>query len=770
MVSDRHIGLFGATALGVGAIVGGGILALAGVAFATAGPGAIVAFALNGGIAFLTVASFAELAKRFPESGGIYAYAKKVFSIEIAFVVGWVVWFASIMAGVLYALGFAAFAAEGVGRALADLEVSSDWLRRPDLRVAIAVAAIGLYAASLLRRTRGGGNGATVGKVIVFIVLIGAGLVAWIRGAPSELVDRLSPFLVAGPVGVIQAMGYTFIALQGFDLIAAVGGEVRDPERNLPQAMYLSLGIALAIYLPLLFLLATVGAGEGGIAEAAAANPEGLVADATERFLGPAGYWLVIAAGVLSMVTALRANLLGASRVGFAMARDRSLPRRMGQTHGPSGVPAVAVAVTGAMVAAIAIAVGNVAVGGAASSLIFLIAFTIVHWAALLVRRRSAQPEAGQRRSALVPVAGSLLCLGLAAFQAIAVPEAGWVVALWLGVGGILYWTLFAPGARLADASAQARDPDLARLRGRSPLVLVPIANPASAASLVDVAVTLRTPGTGRVLLLSVVHTPSEPAPVPGARVETPSEIQTEVAGLDDLAERHPALQNAQGVLGESLQRSLEHSLVAETLFTIAPDVWREIARVADGHGCETVLVGLPDLNAPDTEARLEGLLAELDTDVVILRAPHRWHMSEARKILVPIGGRRDHSHLRARLLASLSRSGERSLTYLRTLPESVSDELRGQAERQIRALARDEAAGPYEIVVDCTSDRRQSIIGHAAEADMVVMGSARLARGRAGLGELPLAIARETNVPLVLISRRPSRSRRFPRTGFRRV
>ena len=66
----RTVGLWGATGIGVGAIVGGGILALAGVAFATTGPGAIVAFALNGVIAALTALSFAELASTFPESGG----------------------------------------------------------------------------------------------------------------------------------------------------------------------------------------------------------------------------------------------------------------------------------------------------------------------------------------------------------------------------------------------------------------------------------------------------------------------------------------------------------------------------------------------------------------------------------------------------------------------------------------------------------------------------------------------------------------------------
>ena len=82
------MGLAGATGVGVGAIVGGGILALAGIAFEVAGPSTIVGFALNGIVAFITALSFSELASRFPQSGGTYTYAKKVYSIETAFVVG----------------------------------------------------------------------------------------------------------------------------------------------------------------------------------------------------------------------------------------------------------------------------------------------------------------------------------------------------------------------------------------------------------------------------------------------------------------------------------------------------------------------------------------------------------------------------------------------------------------------------------------------------------------------------------------------------------
>ena len=125
-------------------------------------------------------------------------------------------------------------------------------------------------------------------------------------------------------------------------MIAAVAGDVRDPTRTVPRAMYLSLGVALMIYLPLLFLLATVGSPDpGGIGRAAVASPEGLVAEATERFLRTSGYWLVIGAGVLSMLSALRANLLTASRVAFAIARDRALPPGLGTIPTASGTPTV---------------------------------------------------------------------------------------------------------------------------------------------------------------------------------------------------------------------------------------------------------------------------------------------------------------------------------------------------------------------------------------------------------------------------------------------
>src|SRR5688572_7210282 len=166
---ERSVGLLGATLVGIGAIVGGGILVLAGVAFRAAGPSAIVAFALNGVIAVLTALSFAEMSSAFPESGGAYIYAKKVLSVRAAFVVGWVLWFAYIVAGVLYALGFAAFTVVALQSAWLAADVPPPaWLAGRNALLLFATLATAGYSLQLIFKSAGGGQFATIGKVVLF--------------------------------------------------------------------------------------------------------------------------------------------------------------------------------------------------------------------------------------------------------------------------------------------------------------------------------------------------------------------------------------------------------------------------------------------------------------------------------------------------------------------------------------------------------------------------------------------------------------------------
>lgn len=736
-LSERKIGLFGATGVGVGAIVGGGILALAGVAFSTTGPAAMLAFALNGLIALLTALSFAEMASKFPESGGTYTFSKKVLSIEAAFMVGWTVWFASIVAAALYAVGFAYFALVMAADLLRAVQVDSpEWFNSPHVVAAVAVATTILLAIGLMLKPAGGSQWGNVCKVVVFAVLILGGLWALVRQPVSETSAALHPFFTAGFGGLIQAMGYTFIALQGFDLIAAVGGEVREPSKTLPRAMVLSLAIALIIYLPLLFVIATVGTPSvKSIAIAAAENPEGIVAIAARQFLGPVGYWLVIVAAVLAMFTALQANLFAASRIAWAMARDNTLPSRMSVLHSKYGTPAIAAAVTAALVSALLLLLPDVSAAGAAASLIFLVTFALAHWISILVRQRSVRrpPPFRVPLFPAVPIVGGLACICLAVFQGIAVPTAGRITLTWLGIGGILFLALFARRARVRDASSTAFDPELMTLRGRSPLVLVPVANPRNAEAMIMLADALVPGYIGRVLMQSITVAP------PGWQPDVdPTPIET-----------------SQTVIRELLRASVNAGIRVETLMTVAQKPMEEIARVAQLHRCETVLLGLSEISENNQGTQLESLLGALDANVSVLRSRHEWRLSNVRAILVPIAGRGGHEHLRAQLLGSLLRSTPRDLTYLRVLPTSAHpDEVR-LAKRELRRLAADEVRERCNVEVIQSDDALLTVAQRADESDLVILGVQRLGRRKKLFGNFTRQLAQRTSCPLIVMSRR---------------
>jgi len=735
--SARSLGLLGATGVGVGAIVGGGVLALAGVAFATTGPGAIVAFGLNGAVAALTAVSFAELASRFPESGGTYTYARKVLTVEAAFAVGWVVWFASVVAAVLYALGFAVFLVPFLEQVIRVLGGSPPgWIGGRFALAAYALAAVAFYVWSLMRTSGGGGQWTTIGKVVVFVVVIGGG--GWVLATepPSlpELTARFRPFLEEGGQGLVRAMGYTFIALQGFDLIAAVGGEVRDPERNIPRAMFLSLATALLIYLPLLALVVAVGTPGQPVVDAARAEPEMLIAVAARAFLGPTGYWLIVVAGVLSMLSALQANLLAASHFARTMAVDRTLPRRLAALDQDRGTPVRAIQVTGLTVAFLLVGVPDVAAAGAMSSLIFLVSFALVHGLSYLARSRATTPSPFLSPAfPVIPVVGGVVCLALGLFQALAVPSAGALAALWLSLGAVLYALRIGPRARTVDASAEARDPELIRLRGRAPRVLVPIANPASARTLMAMAHAMAPGGVSRVILLSILRQPKEwPA--------------------DGLPQ---SLEDAQTILGRALAQALSAGLRPEALITIHDDPWEEIARVAAQYRCERLLLGIGPVDESFLAGPLEGLIGEVECDVVILRAPTDWDLSQARRILVPARGSRVQSSIRARILGSLSRSGEREVTFLRTMPGGTARAEIERAERALEKLALDEAPGVSRTLVAAGDDLVASVVERAAESDLTILGLNRGKGKRKLFGPLVLEIARSTTGPLLIIGQR---------------
>ncbi len=733
METTRRIGLFGATSIGVGAIVGGGILALAGTAFDETGAGAVVAFGLNGAIALATAFSFAELATASPRSGGTYAFAKRVLPIGAAFSVGWVVWFASIVAGVLYALGFAAFAVGGVEALWG--EALPAWVHHPWTVTACAGLSTAGCAAVLARASRGSGLVVNVAKVVVFGVLIGGGMWVWLRDR-TPVVDAMTPLFPAGAGGLVRAMGFTFIALQGFDLIAAVGGEVRDPRRTLPRAIFLALGIALAVYLPLLVVVTVVGVPAGtSITELAAASPDTLLAEAAGAYLGASGFWVGLVAGLLSMLSAVYANLYAASRIAQAMARDRTLPALFASVHARLGTPVVALCLTTGIALTTLAIVRDVASAGAASSLIFLLTFALANVLCIVTRKR--KPKHGGFRVPLwpwLPVLAAVACAGLALFQSAAVPAAGLVTAGWLGIGGLFYIKLFARHARVRDAIDEVVDADLLELRGRSPLVLVPTDRTTDPGVLALFAACMTPARVGRVLLLNVV---------PPLKPELAEEFEEELA-------------HASYLLRDSLRAAIRAGARTEGLATVGRDRWREIERVARTHRCAAVLVGMQELSDAALRGHLEELASDLQCNLLVLRVPPHWRPEEVRRVLVPIRGSGAHSTLRARLLASLRHRAapDMKVVYLLVLPTTTTEVERSRRERAYTSEMRIETDLPSEVVAVLSDDVSAAVAEQASGCELLVLGLT-LGKGQRAFSPVTRKIVASTDCPTLVISQR---------------
>jgi hypothetical protein len=144
-----------------------------------------------------------------------------------------------------------------------------------------------------------------------------------------------------------------------------------------------------------------------------------------------------------------------------------------------------------------------------------------------------------------------------------------------------------------------------------------------------------------------------------------------------------------------------------------------------------------------------------IDFDVVILRSPPAWRLSKVQSVLVPVGGRRDQSGLRARLIGSLTRAGASRIIYLNLLAAGTSDRERVRAERNLRHMAQDEAPGIAQAEVELVDDVAAALIARACDNDLVVLGLKRLAKKHKVFGQLVLRLARETSCGLILISRR---------------
>jgi amino acid transporter len=319
----------------VNGVVGAGIFVLPASMALFAGAYAALAFFVCAVAMGAVVVCFAEAGSRVPTSGGVYGFVEAAFGQGAGFVAGMLVWLSSVLA----CGGIASAAAAGVA-------AMAPGLAGPGTRALIILVIIGTIVAVNLRGVRAGARLVAVATSVKMLPLL---LFVLVGGAAMLLhPHHATQPRPATDFGRAAILG--IFALCGMETVLSASGEVTDPARTLPRALFGAAAFVLTLYVA----IQLVAQGLLGTDLAASHTP---LADALGR-VGPGLRLLMLVGATISMVGWIGSDILGAPRLLFAFARDGMLPRPLGTLHHTTRVPATAILLHATIAAACAIAGG----------------------------------------------------------------------------------------------------------------------------------------------------------------------------------------------------------------------------------------------------------------------------------------------------------------------------------------------------------------------------------------------------------------------------
>lgn len=371
----RRLGVFGATMLGLGSIVGTGIFVSIGIAAGVAGPAVILAIGLAAVLAACNALSSAQLAANCPVSGGTYEYGYRLLHPALGFTAGWMFLCAKTASAATAAMG-----AAGYGMHLFGIE-SAAWL--PAIAAAIA-------AGLMLLVLRGLRRSSLVNICIVSITLLAlgafalAGLIHVPEGRP-----HFEPFFGdpdrSASSALLYATGLMFVAYTGYARIATMSEEVMEPRRTIPRAIVATLVVSGLLYI-VVAVAAIAAVGSEALAESTSARATPL--EAAAAVLAVPGLSLMVAVGAVTAMLGVLLNLiLGLSRMVLAMGRRHDIPPAFGALS-ERREPRAAIAAVGIAIAALALT-GDVQTTWAFSAFTVLIYYAITNLAALRLPREA---------------------------------------------------------------------------------------------------------------------------------------------------------------------------------------------------------------------------------------------------------------------------------------------------------------------------------------------------------------------------------------------
>jgi len=735
---SREMSAFSVAMIGVGAMIGAGIFVLTGIAAGVAGPGLIIAFGLNGVVTLFTAMAYAELGSCFHTAGGGYLWVKSSLPHPNGFLSGWMSWFASSVACSLYALGFGAY----FGHVLEGFGIHIPLIPFFSIEKTLAVAACLLLAYINYKGASEAGLAGTVvtlAKVIVILLFIGFGL--WsIQGMP-EWKGNFDPFLPLGFGSVFSAMGLTFIAFQGYEVIAQCSEEVMDPARSIPRAIFLALAIVIPIYLLVAFVAIGAVHGEGMPTWQFLGERKELAIVEAARQFAPGGGVIVLIGGLLSTLSALLATIFSSSRVALAMARDHNLPVFLGRIHPEKRTPHFAIGASAAIVVFMALSLPIEDVASTAD-IMYLLVFLQVNVTLIRMRKTHPKLKRGFRVPLvpLVPAVGILTQLFIAVYMFVYSPMAWVSVVAWLIIGVTVYKLYASKTEEEALSVLALAEAEMARKDYR---VLVVPFRQEQVRPLMRIACALAKNYEGEVTAVSVIEAPPK---VP---------LNRYTGGV----------QEARNLLRLGENIADDHGVEFNRFVKISHRLSYGILETAREEKSNFVLlgpIGKGGLIHQLQEIVLLNVLDHAPCNVAIYRGEA---MTEVRRILLAVEDT-PSCRLAINIAPALSEELRSPVTILRTIPSDA-----GAGEEQgVGAWMEDVVKdlpfrGPLEKRLVRTHKVAKTILENVRETDLLLMGASRHVGAISSLfgRDVTEEVMEKTSVPILLLKRyQQQKSSRF--------
>jgi amino acid transporter/nucleotide-binding universal stress UspA family protein len=738
---SRDLNLFTITMIGVGGMIGAGIFVLTGIAAGVAGPALVLAFLLNGIVTTFTALSYAELGSAFPEAGGGYLWVKEGLGGANGFLAGWMSWFAHASAGSLYALGFGRFASElWIQAGIPTFGLTVEHLTLALMTVIILIFATINYRGASETGTIG--NIVTVTKISILGLFVLFGIIAMLH--TSAWHTRFTTgFMPNGAFGVFVAMGLTFIAFEGYEIIAQSGEEAINPKRNIPRAIFLSIVIAVTIYI--LVSVTAIGATHAPLGmrvyQYLGQQKEVAIVDVAQQIfpLGIGGI-LLLFSGLVSTMSALNATTYSSSRVSFAMGRDHNLPEIFARVHPARHTPHFAVLISGALMLAMAwsLPIEDVA---SAADIMFLMLFLQVNVTVLALRRKMPDMERGFRIPwmPLIPIVAilfnALLAINLFNFSPIA-----WYFALgWIVIGSLLYFGYFIKIEAMEKPKEILQEEVLV---SKDYSVVVPVSNVEQARIIGRIGSFVARDNNGEVLALHVVRVPPQLT----------------------LGEGRLMLKEGRPYLEKVIRQAKELSVPVHTVLRLGRNPAEAVRKTVDENAADLLILGWPGYTR--TPGRLFGsvidpLMDNPPTDVALVRYRS---FRPLKSILVPVGGG-PNSRRALKLAISMARQCEQcpiQVTLLHVIPSGSGSRGRARSRQVFREITHGISYEHLDQELVEGKDVAASILRYAKGTkkrpphDLIVVGATNEPLFKnLMVGNIIEKVARQAEVTVIVVKRR---------------